>query len=87
MRSFASFALIAGLGVAAAAASATAEARPYIEVAVPPPGLYVPYVSPYGAPYYARYPYLYPHYARWAYGYGPREFHRHGYFHGDRWHR
>jgi hypothetical protein len=50
MRKLTSIALLTALGVAAVAASATAEARPYIEVAIAPPGVYAPYVGPYGVP-------------------------------------
>jgi hypothetical protein len=84
MRTFTSLALVAALGLGAAAVSKPADAGvvvgvglPGVAVGVSAPGA-VPVVYPAGA--YYRYPHAYP---GWRYGYGG---HR-GWYHGRYWRR
>ena len=88
MRKFTSLALVAFLGLGAAALSRPAEAGVVVGVGVGLPGVAVgvpapvvgavPVVYPAGA--YYRYPHAYP---GWRYGYG---WHR-GWYHGRYWRR
>jgi hypothetical protein len=76
MIKFASIALAAGLGLAAVAQSAPAEAHPYVRV-----GVGLPVIAPVAfAPYYGRYCYGYGPYWRPGYArFGRERFYGHWY--------